>query len=198
MPRKVLYFDLFADNPASCFIKLPQESVFRGIQVHPGNDKNFRVWFEGDPDYHKDPIHLSVLKDGDPTPNGGTHLGSFIHTDLSSGHVYMAPHRPVCKCDCAKGGDCMHDWNGPWVGDASCSSCGIHGKEHGFPLRLQSSPYPRLRKKSDAPFKDDCINCDGIATNEIVLGKTQIRCCGNPDCIDRATEVAKELSASFP
>lgn len=197
MPRKMLTFDVIEAKPPTHYVRIPEGSEYRGVGVSPADPTYFRVWFEGDPAYHANPVQLFILADGVETPSDGKHLGSFLHTDMTSRHVFMAPHRPVCKCECGKGGDCLHEWNGPWVsGGITCTSCGININDHKFPPRMRSSSYPRLRNKSSFQ-KDDCIVCEGPSTKEVVLGTAYIRCCGNPDCIDKAIEIAKAAEGAM-
>jgi len=45
--------------------------------------------------------------------------------------------RGPCKCECATGGPCDHQWDGPWEefeggggGTATCSRCGMSALHH--------------------------------------------------------------------
>ena len=50
------------------------------------------------------------------------------------------PSSETCKCECATGGPCEHQWDGPWEeiqgengvtgGTATCSKCGLRAIDH--------------------------------------------------------------------
>lgn len=193
MPRKMLPFDLLQENPTMNDIRLPEGFEYRGLEVVSDDPLHVRVWFEADTNYHADRMRLILVADGADTPKDGRYLKSIVCKDKTSRHVFLAKNRPACKCECATKGECEHEWNGE---NLTCSSCDITLKEHKFPPRFRTSPYPRLRNKSYYQ-KDDCIACNNPSTKEVVLGQAYIRCCGNTDCIDRAIELAKVTSEIF-
>ena len=189
MPRKLLPVDIFQSNPANV-INLPEGFDFRGMAFSAINPDCIHLWFEGDPEYQTNPFRFTIAGNDDVIVPGSTFLGVVPVTDGAYRHIFMAPHKSTCKCNCGTpGGNCSHEWNGPSM---TCSVCGIAMHEHPFMPRLRASPYPRLRPKS-AHQKDDCIACNNPSTKEGVYGIATIRCCGNPDCVESAVELAKRL-----
>lgn len=195
MPRQMFPIDIFESNMNSWVVPVPDHAVFRGLAVDPKNPDCFHLWFEGDPEFHPTTKAFRIVKGGEEIPEGMTLLGS----DLSFGrHVFWGKHKAKCRCECHTNhpGLCTHDWNGPYVmvdgvlaDPVTCSNCGESYNKHG-PSKARPLTTPRLRNKS-ARQKDDCIACnERPSTKEVVWKNAQIRCCGNPDCIEKATEIA--------
>ena len=194
MSRQMIPMDIFESNPASWILPVPDHSEFRGLVADPKNPDCIHLWFEGDPDFHPTTVAFRIIKAGEDIPNDMDMIGS----DLATGrHVFRGKFQPKCRCDCKTKhpGVCNHDWNGEYVQmfgtmiDMTCSNCGMRMSEHG-PINLANPPKsPRLRRKSSFQ-KDDCIACVRPSTKEVVWRSAQIRCCGDPDCIEKATELA--------
>ena len=50
-------------------------------------------------------------------------------TDEPMSVFLCGPQTQTCACDCAQGGECEHQWDGPYVeiengGSVTCSRCG--------------------------------------------------------------------------
>ena len=63
----------------------------------------------------------------------GEHTAGVPHDHAPRVEVFVCPGG--CRCDCAAGGECGHDWSGPtttWdrVESATCARCGLAAITH--------------------------------------------------------------------
>ena len=200
MPRTILPIDIFESNMASHIVPLPTGATFVGMAPDPKNPDCIHLWFDGfSADMYPIQVQFLIRKPNEPVEKEAVLLGSIMRDDGTSRHVFRAKFMPKCICGCATGGDCHHEWNGPWANfNTTCTTCGTKLSEHGTP-RPRVSQHPRLRVKSNNQ-KDDCLFCDdNPSTHEVIFQISQIRVCGNPECIDKAVDLAKkQADVTFP